>query len=59
MPQDYRLRGFNFNIEVWDEVYETLAICRTLEMVGAAFKVAIRRTTLRQEPAACAPPSTQ
>ena len=44
MPQDHWLPGFNFNVEEWDTkggTYETLAICRTLELARAAFKVAI------------------
>jgi hypothetical protein len=43
MPQDHWLPGFNFNVEEWFEgdQYETLAICRSLELARAAFKVAI------------------
>ena len=44
MPQDHWLPGFNFNVEEWDargQTYETLAICRSLELARAAFKVAI------------------
>jgi hypothetical protein len=43
MPQDHWLPGFNFNVEEWFEGdrYETLAICRTLDLAHAAFKVAI------------------
>jgi hypothetical protein len=35
--------GFNFNVEEWFEGdrYETLAICRTLDLARAAFAVAI------------------
>jgi hypothetical protein len=35
--------GFNFNVEEWFEgdTYETLAICRSLELARAAFDVAI------------------
>ena len=43
MPQDHWLPGFNFNVEEWDAVgqtYETLAICRSLALARAAFKVA-------------------
>jgi hypothetical protein len=46
MPQDHWLPGFNFNVEEWDasgQSYETLAICRSLEMARAAFKVAIAK----------------
>jgi hypothetical protein len=44
MPQDHWLPDFNFNVEEWDasgQTYETLAICRTLELARAAFKLAI------------------
>ena len=44
MLQDHGLPGFNFNVEEWDAkgiTYETLAICRTLALARAAFKVAI------------------
>jgi hypothetical protein len=44
MPQDHWLPGFNFNVEEWFEGdrYETLAICRTLDLARAAFEVAIK-----------------
>ena len=33
MPQDHWLPDFNFNVEEWFEIrYETLAICRSLEL---------------------------
>ena len=38
------LPGFNFNVKEWDAEglhYETLAICRSLEPVRAAFAAAI------------------
>jgi hypothetical protein len=40
---DHWLPGFNFNVEEWFEgdLYETLAICRSLELARAAFKAAI------------------
>jgi hypothetical protein len=41
---DHGLPGFNFNVEEWDargQSYETLAICRTLELACAVFAVAI------------------
>ena len=44
MPQDYRLPGFNFNVEEWDEKglhYETLAICRSLALARATFETAV------------------
>jgi hypothetical protein len=44
MPQDHWLPGFNFNVEEWDEKgphYETLAICRSLELARAAFAAAV------------------
>jgi hypothetical protein len=43
---DHWLPGFNFNVEEWFEGdhYETLAICRTLDLVYAAFEVAVERT---------------
>jgi hypothetical protein len=43
-PRCRRSAGFNFNVEEWDAEgsnYETLAICRTLALARAAFKVAI------------------
>jgi len=46
-PQDHWLAGFNFNVEEWDakgQSYETLAICRSLGLARAAFKVAIAET---------------
>jgi hypothetical protein len=44
MSQDHWLPGFNFNVEEWDasgQNYETLAICRTLALARAAFKVVV------------------
>jgi hypothetical protein len=44
MPQDHWLPGFNFNVEEWDAkglTYETLAICRALELTRAVFAAAI------------------
>jgi hypothetical protein len=40
---DHWLPGFNFNVEEWFEGdrYETLAICRSLELAYGAFKVAV------------------
>ncbi len=40
---DHWLPGFNYNVEEWFEGdrYETLAICRTLALARAAFKIAI------------------
>ena len=38
--ENHWLPGFNFNVEEWDakgETYETLAICRSLALAGAAF----------------------
>ncbi len=43
-PPDHWLPGFNFNVEEWDakgQSYETLAICRTLNLARAPFEVAI------------------
>jgi hypothetical protein len=43
VPPDHWLPGFNFNVEEWDakgQTYETLAICRTLALARAAFKIA-------------------
>jgi hypothetical protein len=43
-PQDHWLPGFNFNVEEWDAkgpTYGTLAVCRTLALARAAFKLAI------------------
>jgi hypothetical protein len=42
MPQDHWLPGFNFNVEEWFEGdhYETLAICRSLELARAAIAAA-------------------
>jgi len=45
---DHWLPGFNFNVEEWDAKghnYETLAICRTLEVARAAFKVVVEFTS--------------
>jgi len=42
--ENHWLPGFNFNVEEWDakgQTYETLAICRSLELAGAAFAAAI------------------
>jgi hypothetical protein len=41
--EDHWLPGFNFNVEKWFEGdrYETLAICRSLELARAAFAAAI------------------
>jgi hypothetical protein len=42
--QDHWLRGFNFNVEEWDEKglhHETLAICRSLALARASFAAAI------------------
>jgi hypothetical protein len=38
--ENHWLPGFNFNVEEWFEGdrYETLAICRSLELARAAFK---------------------
>jgi hypothetical protein len=44
MSQDHWLPGFNFNVEEWDasgQNYEALAICRTLALARAAFKVVV------------------
>jgi hypothetical protein len=43
MPQDHWLPAFNFNVEEWfaGDRYETLAICRSLELARAAFAAAI------------------
>jgi hypothetical protein len=44
--ENHWLLGVNFNVEEWDAkglTYETLAICRTLALARAAFKVAIAR----------------
>jgi hypothetical protein len=44
MPEDHWLPGFNFNVEEWSATgltYETLAICRTLELARAVFAVAV------------------
>jgi hypothetical protein len=42
--KDHWLPGFNFSVEEWFEgdQYETLAICRTLDLTHAAFEVAIK-----------------
>jgi hypothetical protein len=45
LTQDHWLPGFNFNVEEWDAArqhYETLAICRTVALARAVFKVAIK-----------------
>jgi benzoyl-CoA reductase/2-hydroxyglutaryl-CoA dehydratase subunit BcrC/BadD/HgdB len=42
--ENHWLPGFNFNVEEWDvsgQNYETLAICRTLEVARAAFKAVV------------------
>jgi hypothetical protein len=42
--ENHWLPGFNFNVEEWDakaQTYETLAICRSLELARAVFAVAI------------------
>jgi hypothetical protein len=42
--ENHSLPGFNFNVEEWDgegQTYETLAICSTLALARAVFKVAI------------------
>jgi hypothetical protein len=42
--ENHWLPGFNFNVEQWDSnglTYETLAICRSLEMARAVFEVVI------------------
>jgi hypothetical protein len=41
--EDHWLPGFNFNVEEWFEgdQYETLAICRALDLAHAAFAFAI------------------
>ena len=43
MIPDRWLPGFNFNVEEWFEgdTYETLAICRSVELARAAFAAAI------------------
>jgi hypothetical protein len=44
MAQDYWLPGFNFKVEEWFATgltYETLAICRSLELARAALAAAI------------------
>jgi hypothetical protein len=43
MAYDYWLPGFNFNVEEWFEGdhYETLAICRSLELARVALAAAI------------------
>jgi hypothetical protein len=40
--ENHWLLGFNFNVEEWVEGdrYETLAICRTLALAHAVFKIA-------------------
>jgi hypothetical protein len=42
--EDHWLPGFNFNVEEWDaegSTYETLAICRSLELARAVFAAAV------------------
>jgi hypothetical protein len=41
--ENHWLPGFNFNVEEWFEgdQYETLAICRSLDLARAAFNAAI------------------
>jgi hypothetical protein len=41
--EDHRLPWFNFNVEEWFEGdhYETLAICRSLDLAQGAFAVAV------------------
>jgi hypothetical protein len=41
--ENHWLLGFNFNVEEWFEGdrYETLAICRSLELARAAFAYAV------------------
>jgi hypothetical protein len=42
--RNHWLPGFNFNVEEWSataQTYETLAICRSLELARAAFAVAV------------------
>jgi hypothetical protein len=41
--ENHWLPGFNFNVEEWFEgdQYETLAICRSLDLAQGAFAVAI------------------
>jgi hypothetical protein len=42
--ENHWLPGFNFNVEEWDAEglhYETLVICRSLELARAAFAYAI------------------
>jgi hypothetical protein len=44
MPPDHWLPGFDFNVEEWDakgQTYETLPICRSLELARAAFAIAV------------------
>jgi len=49
-PRDHWLAGFNFNVEEWSATgltYETLAICRTLELARAVFAVAVEEPASR------------
>jgi hypothetical protein len=42
--ESHWLSGFNFNVEEWGArglTYETLAICRSLELARAVFAVAV------------------
>jgi hypothetical protein len=42
--ENHWLPGFNFNVEEWSasgKSYETLAICRTIAMARAVFKVVV------------------
>ncbi len=44
--EDHWLPGFNFNVEEWDakgQTYETLAICRTLDLARVVFAAAIEK----------------
>jgi hypothetical protein len=48
--QEHWLPDFNFNVEEWDakgQIYETLAICRSLELASVAFKAAIAEKPAR------------
>jgi hypothetical protein len=42
-PNDHWLRGFNFNVEEWFDGnrYETLAICRSLDLARVVFAYAV------------------
>jgi hypothetical protein len=42
--ENHWLPGFNFNVEAWDakgRSYETLAMCRSLELARAVFATAM------------------